>query len=233
MTKIDRRKSYYIVLDTETAPLDRSVNGVKPKNMLVYDIGYAVVDKQGNIYETYSFVVAETWIDHADLMQTAYYADKLPQYKIDIKNGTRQLASIYTIRKHLHELSAKYDVKAIVGHNMAFDVGSLNNTIRFLTKSKTRYFFPFGVPLWDSLKMAQSTLGQMVLYKEWCKDNGFVTKNNRTRFTAEILFRYLTNQPDFVEKHTALADVLIESVIFTYCNTRHRKGIKRRLYATA
>ena len=187
MNKIDRRKSYYIVIDTETAPIDRTIDKVLPHNMLVYDVGYAVVDKQGNIYETYSFVVSDIWIDHPEMLQSAYYADKLPQYKIDIKNGSRKLAHLLTIRKHLHELTAKYGVKAIVGHNMGFDVGALNTTIRFVTNEKVKYFFPYGVRIWDSLKMARSTLGKMKLYAEWCKDNGFITKNNRTRFTAEIL----------------------------------------------
>ena len=40
--KIDKRKKYYLVLDVETA------NTLEQP--LVYDIGYSVVDKKGNIY---------------------------------------------------------------------------------------------------------------------------------------------------------------------------------------
>ena len=57
--KIDRRKNYYVVLDTETCPIDRESQEVTPKNMLVYDIGYCVVDKQGNVYRTGSYIVSE------------------------------------------------------------------------------------------------------------------------------------------------------------------------------
>ena len=39
MKKIDKRKKYFMVLDTETCPIDRKVEGVTPENMLVYDIG--------------------------------------------------------------------------------------------------------------------------------------------------------------------------------------------------
>ena len=35
MEKIDRRKHYIIVLDTETCPLDRDFDGVSPFNMFV------------------------------------------------------------------------------------------------------------------------------------------------------------------------------------------------------
>ena len=48
-----------MVLDTETAPMDRDFEGVDPSNMLVYDLGFAVVDKYGNVYETKSFVNAD------------------------------------------------------------------------------------------------------------------------------------------------------------------------------
>lgn len=227
---MDKRKNYYLVIDTETAPMDSTENGVKPQNMLVYDIGFAVTDKLGHIYETFSYIVAETWIDHFDLMTSAYYADKLPNYRADLKNGSRTMASIYTIRKQIKALVEKYNIKAIVAHNMAFDIGSLNNTIRYLTKSKVRYFFPYGVEIWDSLKMARSTLGRQKSYKSWCQRNGYMTKNKQCRLTAEILYRYLYN-PEFVERHTALADVLIESKIFAHCITRHTKGIQKRLYA--
>ena len=43
MEKIDRRKHYIIVLDTETCPLDKEFNGVSPFNMFVYD-GTGYVD---------------------------------------------------------------------------------------------------------------------------------------------------------------------------------------------
>lgn len=56
MAKIDRRRNYIIVMDTETCPLDKEYNGVTPFNMFVYDIGWAVVDKHGNVYETKSYV---------------------------------------------------------------------------------------------------------------------------------------------------------------------------------
>ena len=42
MEKIDRRKSYYITLDTETT------NGFD--DPLVYDLGFAVVDKNGKLF---------------------------------------------------------------------------------------------------------------------------------------------------------------------------------------
>ena len=67
--KIDKRKKYVIVLDTETCPVDKSFEKVDPYNMWAYDIGFAVVDKKGNVYETRSFVNADIFLQEKDLMR--------------------------------------------------------------------------------------------------------------------------------------------------------------------
>ena len=83
--KIDRRKAYFLTIDTETAnTLD---------DPIVYDIGGAIHDKQGKVYETFSFVIYETFVLCADLMETAYYADKIPMYREQLANGLRRMVS--------------------------------------------------------------------------------------------------------------------------------------------
>ena len=69
MKKIDRRKSYSITLDTETT------NGFD--DPLVYDLGFAVVDKNGKVYEHYSLVVYETFCKMKDLMKSAVNPEKM------------------------------------------------------------------------------------------------------------------------------------------------------------
>ena len=70
-------------------------------NPYVYDLGMAIVDRKGKVYAKYSFVIAEVFYGMADLMQTAYYAEKIPMYKEDIKNGKRKLKRLFNIRKEL------------------------------------------------------------------------------------------------------------------------------------
>ena len=69
-----------IVLDTETCPLDKDFDGVSPFNMFVYDIGWAVVDKKGTVYETKSYINRDIFMDEKGLMKSAYYANKIPNY---------------------------------------------------------------------------------------------------------------------------------------------------------
>ena len=201
----------YIMLDTETTnSLD---------DPICYDVGFAVVDKEGSIYETHSFVVAEVFLNE-ELMASAYFIEKVPQYWEDIKKGTRKLAKFNTIRKVLAETMKKYNTNIVIAHNARFDYRSTAKTQRYLTKSKYRYFLPYGTEVWDTLKMAREVLKNDVAYDNFCYDNNYVTKRGCKRFTAEILYRFFTGDNDFVESHTGLEDVTIEKVIFAECMAR-------------
>ena len=188
---MDKRINYMLVLDTETAPTDKDIQDVNPYNMFVYDLGFAVVDKRGNVYETASFVNADIFLDEKSLMKSAYYANKIPKYWEDIKNGSRTLTSWYNIKKAVDDTIRKYGIKKVFAHNMRFDYGTVNNTQRWLTKSKYRYFFPYGVEICDTLKMARQVIAPMPTYKNFCEREGFLTKNGQPRLTAEIIYKYI------------------------------------------
>ena len=228
--KIDKRVNYRMVIDTETCPVDKDLQEVLPSNMWTYDIGWAIVDKRGKVYKTRSFVNADIFLAEKELMNSAYYADKIPMYWKQIKSGERVLTSWYTIKKTLRKDMAEYGVKEVYAHNMRFDYGTLNNTERWLTKSKYRYFFPYGTEICDTLKMARQVIGTMPTYRKFCQENGYLTKNGQLRFTAEILYRFISKDNTFVEKHTGLEDVLIEKEILAYCFKQHKKMV-RQLWA--
>lgn len=221
--KIDRRISYKIVLDTETCALDKSIEKVDPWNMWVYDIGWAVVDKRGNVYKTRSFVNKDIFLKEKELMQSSYYGWKIPMYWEQIESGERQLASFYEIRQALMEDVAEYGVTEIFAHNARFDYGSLTNTQRWLTKSKYRKFFPKEVVICDTLKMARDVILKMPTYRYFCEEHELLTKNGRLSASAENLYRFISKDPDFIESHTGLEDVMIEKEIMAYCYRQHKK----------
>lgn len=219
--KLDKRKNYYLTLDTETA------NGLD--DSLVYDIGGAIHDKKGNILETFSFIIYDVFVLHKDIMNSAYYADKIPNYEIDLKKKNRKMVTLFTARKHIKNLCEKYNVKAIIAYNARFDYMALNTSIRYLTKSKIRYFLPYGVPVWCSLKMAQDTICKQVGYNLFCEKNEYKTKTNRLKSSAEIVYRYMIGNNDFVESHTGLEDVVIEVEIFAHALRQH-KAMRKTLF---
>lgn len=230
MEKIDRRHVYGIVLDTETANTIQDENGLDMSNVLFYDLGFQLVDSHGRTYgKKFSFVNSDIFTHEAELMQSAYYAKKIPQYRADLASGKRILANTYEIRKALVDIINKYDCKFVCAHNARFDYNSLNNTQRWTTKSRFRYLLPYGLEWWDTLKMARSVMGKMPTYQRFCAENGYTTKTGRPRFTAEICYRFITKDNTFVESHTGLEDVEIETEILRYCHRQH-KAMKKKLW---
>ena len=199
--------NYRIILDTETT------NDIDCP--LVYDFGFAVIDEDCNIVETHSYVVADIFLDK-EMMESAFFADKIPTYWKDIKSGLRELKTFYNIEKAFISICKAYNVNEFIAHNVRFDYNSLQTTKRWLTKSKYRFFFPYGAKFVDTLKLSRNVFVTDE-YNDFCKSNNYLTKNGQNRYTAEIIYRFLTNCNDFEEEHTGLADVLIENEILRYC----------------
>lgn len=200
-----------IVFDTETT------NTID--DPIFFDIGWAVVDFDGNVYETASFVNADVFLDD-ELMSCAYYAEKIPQYWQEIKAGQRKLAKLTTIRKALTETCKRHGINVLCAHNARFDYRSTNTTQRFQTGSKYRYFLPYGVELWDTLKMAREAFKNDEAYDTFCWENDYLTKRGCKRYTAEILYRFISGDNEFEEAHTGLEDVMIEKEILVECLRR-------------
>lgn len=210
-----RRKEMYLVIDTETA------NSIEQP--LPYDIGYAVCDRFGHIVLERSFVVAEIFLDHKEMMKSAYFAEKIPHYWEDIKNGTREIKSIFNIRKQIKEDMKKYRIKKVGAYNMAFDKRALNNVIRYCSKSLIRWFFPFGTEFFCIWSMACQVLLNSTLYIKFALQNGLESEAGNIQTSAEACYKFLTNSVDFTEEHTGLEDVRIEIDIMAKCFSTHKK----------
>lgn len=223
-------KKFILVLDTETAnTLEDEKGKLDMSNVLVYDCGYAVIDRTGKIYETASFVNRDIFIEESRLMQSAYYAEKIPQYWKEIRQGKRKISTTEGIRNAMFETMVKYHIDTVSAHNARFDIMALNNTLRYVTKSKKRYWFPFTIEIWDTMAMSRDVISKMPTYKKFCLDNNQLTKTGRLKLTAEALFQFIRKDPCFAEQHTGLEDVLIESQILAYCFKQHKK-MKKVLY---
>ena len=187
------------------------------------------MDTRGNIYRERSFVNSDIFYREEDLMQSAYYARKIPLYLADIETGKRKVASTYGIRKAMLEDMAEYNITEVCAHNARFDLNALNTIERWMTKSKYRYWFPFGTEIWDSMKMARSVIHKMPTYRKFCEKYGFLTKNGQLSTTAENLYRFIIKDPSFSEAHTGLEDVQIEREIINYCYRQH-KPMRKKLF---
>lgn len=88
-------KKFYLVLDTETATLpfaNEIAKTAKEKQKiaiakpLVYDIGWVIADRQGNVYKKANYLVQETFFV-PNVFNTAYYCEKRPIYMELLSTG--------------------------------------------------------------------------------------------------------------------------------------------------
>lgn len=208
-------KKYYLVLDVETAN--------STEDALVYDIGYAVTDRNGMIYTADSFIVSDIFFKEAELMKSAYYATKIPEYLKGIERKAFKIKTFYEARSAILSVMEKYKVEAVAAYNAHFDYTALNTTQRWLTKSKYRFFLPYGTKVYCIWNMACQVICTQKRYNKFCFENGLVNPLGNIKTSAETVYAYITKNANFSECHTGLEDVLIETKIFAHCFRQHKK----------
>jgi len=89
------RKKFYLTLDTETATLPFANEMAKTASEkqkiaiakpLVYDIGWTITDRVGNIYKKVNYLIQETFFV-PNVFNTAYYCNKRPIYMKLLADG--------------------------------------------------------------------------------------------------------------------------------------------------
>ena len=217
--KIDKRKKYVMVLDVETA---NSTNDSRHNDGLVYDIGFTIIDKQGHIYAERSFCIKEIF-DWVELMQSAYYAEKRPIYYDKMRNKEMEKVTIWEARKRIQKAIEFFNIKEIYAYNASFDYTTLNNTVRYLSGSGCRWFFPYGTQICDIWHIACQILGTQKLFQ----NENIRNEKGNLLTNAERMYAYMIQDLDFEESHTGLEDAKIESQILARCLRTHKSIDKK------
>jgi hypothetical protein len=212
---MSRQKEKFIVLDVETA------NDIP--DTLTYNVGFVVADRSGEIFHQHDFVISDIFTEEKELMQSCYYANKLPLYEQRIENKKIKVVSIFTVRRLIAKYITQYNIKKVYAYNASFDRSALNITQRYLTKSKYRWFFPYGVEICCIWHMACQTICNRMDYCFFCLKNGYYSKNGNMTTNAETVYKYMTKDNEFEEEHTGLSDSLIELKILCKCLSYHEK----------
>lgn len=216
----------FIVLDTEGVDLIKfGDNKPHPENGLFYDLGYIVANRDGHILEQHSFCNSDV-IFNRDIMSSAYYADKLPQYMQSL-NQKWTVAPTLDIWKQFKQDIAVYKVKDIWGYNVHYDMAVTNSTIRKMSNEFVRYFAPYKTRYRDIWDFAGSLICDTKKYVKWCFDNGYITPKNNPMTSAEVVYKYLHNDLGFIESHTALSDCHIELDILLTAFRRHNRKARK------
>lgn len=214
---------YILILDVETANSTDCA--------IVYDIGYILLDLYTNlICEQGSFVIRDIFVYERELVKCAYYAEKINNYVEDIQNNKRKMMDFLTAQCVILDIMKKYNCHTVAAYNCNFDRNALNNTLRYITKSKYRYFFPYSTQFICIWNMACQSICQTSEYKTFAETNRHYSNHGKNyRATAEIVYQFLTNNPSFHEEHQGYEDVKIEKVIMEKCleYDKNFKGISR------
>lgn len=210
-----RKTDKYLLIDTETVgdiPFQRA-----------YDVGAVVTDSKGEIYETCHFLVEETFSDLRD-MSTAYYANKFVGYLHLLEAGAVHVRKFYQICQYLDNMADRWNVKYLAAYNLGFDKRAMENTCRAL----------YGFKKWSRREYKDFcvfTAACEVLYgKKYIKAarlNGWETDKGNVKTSAEMGYRFISGESEFIEEHRGLQDCMIEAQLLAAVKATHKKHTGR------
>lgn len=186
---------------------------------LMYDLGLMVIDLKGNIYETKSYVNVDVF-SRNDLMWNALYYNKVPQYLNRIANKETELKSFNTIKSEVLNLMKIHNINTVMAYNASFDIRGLNYTSQFFTNEP---FFNDNIKVECIMHMSAQVIFTKTSYIKQALINKWLTDKGNIKTSAEMAYRYITNQVGFIEDHTGLEDVKIELQILLNCLKQKKK----------
>ncbi|MDV3429536.1 MAG: hypothetical protein LIR50_21350 [Bacillota bacterium] len=191
------------VFDTETTSLD------KP---FCYNVGYIIVNTDNwEIISKNSYVVEQIW-HNLPLFSSAYYADKRPLYVAEMKAHKTIMDKFgYICQKMIRDFN-KYEISLAFAFNSSFDEKVFNFNCDWYKCNN-----PFDNVTIKDIRGFAHWFIVSPHYKDFCDHYGYYTETGNYSTTAETFYRYLSNNTDFVEAHTALNDSEIEKDILESC----------------
>lgn len=206
-SEVLNRKMHIMVFDTETTSIE------KP---FCYNVGYTIfnTDTAEKVIKR-DFVVEQVW-HNPMLFTTAYYADKREIYVNRMKSRKCLMDKWGYIMRQMRSDIKAFEIEHAYAFNSPFDKGVFEyNCDWFKTLN------PFDdVQLHDIRGYVHRFLAFTTDYKKFCDDNKRYTEGGNYSTTAETVFQYITQNTEFVEEHTALADSEIECDILAECIKR-------------
>ena len=175
------------------------------KHRIAFDIAWRIVDKSGREYNSGSFVVRESF-----RLDVPFFKEKLGHYFDDAYSHLIKPASIFEVRE---EYNGQIAALQAAGHrviacayNAAFDFKYLPETIQKISGD-------------SSIRWMQNKIELMDIWDFWGSSvplNYSATPTASGKYistSAESAYRWEFNEADFVERHIAWHDCLIESDI--------------------
>lgn len=190
---------FVMVLDTETIGLT---------NRIIYNIGYKIFNLNTCEVVVKNDFIVQQFYDNKPLMMTAYYKDKRPLYTSLMRGKKARKEKWGNIMKIMCQDIKKYQINNCYAYNSSFDIKSIQTTMGLFPKNKNNILNY--VTIKDIMKYIEPIV-ESEDFEKFAIDNGNVSDiTGKPSKSAQSLYRYITNDPNFIESHTALADCDIE-----------------------
>ena len=193
-----------LVFDTETTNLE------KP---FCYNIGYVVynTDTEEVICKK-DYVIEQVW-HNPMLFVTAYYADKRELYVSRLKGRKCTMDKFGYVTQAMYRDIKEYDIHHAFAYNSPFDVKvfAFNcDWFKCINPLDT-------VQVHDIRGHVHSKIAFDKIYQAYCEAHDLYTESGNYSTTAEAVYRFIKQDDEFIEEHTALADSMIELEILLHC----------------
>jgi len=203
------KKNIYCVFDTETIGLDKK---------WIYDLGLVIIGKTGQPLYRKRWIIREV-MNIPNIEEIAYYGRKIRKF---YKNA--QTVKFAFAREQFRQIMKYFEVNCITAYNLQFDMSALKETIKYTEIGGK--FLNYPVDYFDLWNASCNSIFQQRLFKDIAIQENWLTENGNFRTSAEIAYRYITGNYNFIESHTALEDADIEATILQEI-CRQKKGYQK------
>lgn len=209
------KKNIYCLIDTETSGFSD-----------VYDLGFIIFDKKDNVIFERNYLNMDIF-GNDKMMENAYYGYKMPIYH---KNFSLFRCDTRSMMYDFFTCMKNYKVTHLLAYNLAFDLKALDNTYMKFCNRNFDYSHYKLVDIW---RIAIENKINTNKYRQFCKENEFLTPKGFYSSNAENVYKYVTGNMNFIEEHTALSDCYCEKEIFINCLKQKKSisiGLKGNLW---
>lgn len=198
-------KNTFATIDTETVGLEGHV----------YDIGYCIHDKKGNIVLERNWLVEENFTNPKKMMGAFYAGKHFTHYARMLQDGEIRLTPWAEIVGIMRADFLTHGVNVVAAYNAGFDLRVIAQTHADLGNAGKVLQNP--VKVLDIWQFACETKLRQKSYANIARTLGWVSPAGNIKTGAEFAHRYCSGDYSFIEDHTALSDARIEVAILAEC----------------
>lgn len=193
-----------MIFDTETTSID------KP---FCYDISWVIMDTDtGAIVNMSANVVEQVW-HNLPLFESAYYREKRSKYVTMMRRHEATMDKWGYIMGKFAKALREYHITDVYAYNSDFDDKVMSFNCDWYKCNNPLD----NVAIHDIWGYASQFITCYPDYKDFCEQHQRFTDSENYKGSAEVVYQYLQESPDFIEEHMGLFDSEIEANILWSC----------------